>query len=94
MRIFVADDHSLFRDGIISLLEADGQEVIGQAGDGQSAVEKVCQLMPDLVLLDINMPRLNGIEALRQIKTSTRDVITILQGIKRAGALHAQLIIQ
>ncbi len=68
MRVLVADDHSLFRDGIISLLEAAGFEVVGQVGDGQAAVEAVLRLRPDLVLMDITMPRMSGLEALRIIK--------------------------
>ena len=68
MRILVADDHSLFRDGIISLLEAAGFDVVGQVGDGQAAVEAALRLRPDLVLLDITMPQLSGLEALRLIK--------------------------
>ena len=69
MRILVADDHSLFRDGLVSLLEAGGYEVIGQAGDGQEAIDKAHALNPDLVLLDINMPRKTGLQALKEIKT-------------------------
>lgn len=68
MRILVADDHALFRDGIVSLLEAAGFEVIGQVGDGQAAVEAAQRLRPDLVLLDITMPKMSGLEALRRIK--------------------------
>ena len=68
MRVLVADDHSLFRDGIISLLEAAGFEVVGQVGDGQAAVEATLRLRPDLVLMDINMPHMNGLEALHLIK--------------------------
>lgn len=68
MRVLVADDHALFRDGVISLLEAAGFEVVEQVGDGQAAVEAAKRLHPDLVLLDINMPVLGGLEALRQIK--------------------------
>lgn len=68
MRVLVADDHSLFRDGIVSLLEAAGFEVVGQVGDGRAAVEESVRLRPDLVLMDINMPIKNGLEALRQIK--------------------------
>jgi DNA-binding NarL/FixJ family response regulator len=78
MRIFVADDHSLFRDGIISLLEAGGYEVVGQAGDGKSAVEKVLLLCPDLVLLDINMPVMDGIEALKAIKTAFPGIKVVM----------------
>jgi len=69
MRIFVVDDHSLFRDGIISLLEAGGHTVVGQAGDGLAAVESLRGLAPDLVIMDIKMPVMDGIEALRQIKS-------------------------
>ena len=67
MRVLVADDHSLFRDGIVSLLEAAGFEVVGQVGDGQAAVEAALLLSPDLVLLDLAMPELSGLEALEQI---------------------------
>jgi DNA-binding NarL/FixJ family response regulator len=67
MRVLVADDHSLFRDGIVSLLEAAGFEVVGQVGDGQAAVDAALSLCPELVLLDINMPT-GGMAALRQIK--------------------------
>jgi two-component system nitrate/nitrite response regulator NarL len=67
MRVLVADDHSLFRDGIVSLLEAAGFEVVGQVGDGRAAVEAALRLSPDLVLLDLAMPELSGLEALAQI---------------------------
>ncbi len=70
MRILVADDHSLFRDGIISLLEATGFDVIGNVGNGEDAVSETLRLNPDLVLLDISMPRLTGLEALTQIKAT------------------------
>jgi len=68
LRILVADDHALLRQGIRSLLEARlGWQVVGEAVNGREAVEKAAQLKPDLVLLDITMPELNGIEATRQI---------------------------
>lgn len=71
MRVLVADDHSLFRDGMISLLEAAGFEVVGQAGNGLEAVQGVRQLHPDLVLLDLSMPQMGGLEALRLIKAES-----------------------
>jgi DNA-binding NarL/FixJ family response regulator len=68
MRVLVADDHSLFRDGLVSLLEAAGHDVVGQVGDGQAAVEAARRLDPELILLDVSMPILDGLGALRQIK--------------------------
>lgn len=67
-QVLVADDHSLFRDGITSLLEAAGYEVIEQVGDGEQAIEAVRRLKPELVLLDISMPKKSGLDALKQIK--------------------------
>ncbi len=78
MRVIVADDHSLFRDGVVSLLEAAGFEVVGQAGDGGQAVALVQQLHPDLVLLDITMPRMGGLEALRQIRDLAPGVHVVM----------------
>ena len=68
MRVVVADDHSLFRDGIISFLEAADFEVVAQVGNGAQAVAAVRSYRPDLALLDISMPEMNGLDALRQIK--------------------------
>ncbi|MFP3852682.1 MAG: response regulator transcription factor, partial [Anaerolineales bacterium] len=68
MDVLVADDHSLFRDGIVSLLEAAGHQVVGQVGNGAEAIEAAGELEPDLILMDLNMPEVSGIEALRAIK--------------------------
>lgn len=78
MRVLVADDHSLFRDGLVSLLEAAGFTVVGQAENGQVAVEKSAQLRPDLILLDIHMPVMNGLEALRQINSTMPNVKIVM----------------
>jgi two-component system NarL family response regulator len=67
MRVLIADDHALFRDGLASLLGAWGHDVVGQAADGEAAVALVEQLRPDLVLMDVRMPRLSGPEATRRI---------------------------
>ena len=77
-RVLVADDHSLFRDGIISLLEAAGFDVVGQVGDGQAAVEATLRLRPDLVLLDIAMPHMSGLEALRLIKQALPETQVVM----------------
>ena len=70
MRVLLADDHGLFRDGVASLLAAWDVEVVGQANDGLEAVEQALALHPDLILMDITMPRLGGVEATRQIKAA------------------------
>lgn len=69
IRVLLVDDHSLFRRGIASLLSTEGGfEVVGEAADGHEAVEKASALMPDVVLMDLNMPRLSGLDATRRIK--------------------------
>ena len=92
MRILVVDDHSLFRDGVISLLEAGGHFVVGQAGDGLAAVESVSLLKPDLVLMDISMPRMDGIEALRQIKAASPEVKVIMLTVSEEEANLVQAV--
>jgi DNA-binding NarL/FixJ family response regulator len=69
IRVVLADDHAIVREGVRLCLEAMGDiEVVGEAGDGHEAVRLVDQLAPDVAVLDVTMPRLNGIEALRQIR--------------------------
>ncbi len=68
VRILVTDDHEVVRRGLRALLEAQpGWEVCGEAGDGREAINKAKQLKPDIVILDISMPGLNGLDAARQI---------------------------
>jgi len=68
IRILVADDHALLRDGIRSLLSAyDDMDVIGEALDGKDAIEKAKELAPDLVIMDIAMPVMDGMQATRHI---------------------------
>ena len=64
----MADDHEIVRRGLCALLTShSGWEICGEAGDGREAVEKVIRLKPDIVILDIGMPALNGLDAARQI---------------------------
>jgi DNA-binding NarL/FixJ family response regulator len=68
LRILVADDHEIVRRGVVSLLKSQaGWEVCGEARDGREAVDKANLLRPDIVILDIGMPNLNGLEAARQM---------------------------
>jgi DNA-binding NarL/FixJ family response regulator len=79
VRIVVADDHPIFREGLIKLLEArPGFQVVGAASDGDEALRLVSELQPDLLLLDLAMPRMAGLVALRELKdmnTATRIVL-------------------
>ena len=77
MRILIADDHALFRDGLRSLLQSRGHEVIGEARNGRQAIELALQLKPDLVLMDIQMPELDGVSATRELTTQMPDVKVI-----------------
>lgn len=78
IRVLVADDHALVRDGICSLLELESDmEVVAIAEDGESAVRQVSDVLPDVVVMDIRMPGLNGIEATRQIKSQNDDVAVL-----------------
>ncbi|TAM55368.1 MAG: response regulator transcription factor [Chloroflexota bacterium] len=78
MRILLADDHALFRDGVASLLAAWGHEVVGQARDGEEAVALAEALRPDLVLMDVRMPRVSGLEAIRRIKAAQPDAHIVM----------------
>jgi DNA-binding NarL/FixJ family response regulator len=79
VRILLADDHTILRDGIRALLEDEPDMlVIGEAEDGRTAVKLACQLKPDVVLMDIAMPLLNGLEATRQIKRECPQVNVLI----------------
>jgi DNA-binding NarL/FixJ family response regulator len=75
IRILIADDHTLLRNGICALLEDEqGMAIVGEASDGREAVRLVDQLKPNVVLMDIAMPLLNGLEATRQIKREHPEI--------------------
>ena len=76
IKILIADDHALLRQGIKRVLNfEDGFEVIGEAEDGQEAVARTLMLQPDVLLLDINMPEMNGFELARMIREQDHDVL-------------------
>jgi DNA-binding NarL/FixJ family response regulator len=78
MRVLLADDHALFRDGIASLLEAWGHDVVGLASNGAQAVEMAKRLAPDLVLMDVRMPGMSGLVATGLIHDARPEVSIVM----------------
>lgn len=79
LRILIADDHALFRRGVRGLLEDQrGWTVVGEAGDGQQAVEQAKKLKPDVAILDVTMPELDGLEATRQLRQESPDTKVLI----------------
>jgi DNA-binding NarL/FixJ family response regulator/two-component sensor histidine kinase len=79
IRIVIAGDHSIFRDGLHCLLESEpGLEVIGEAQDGSEAAEVTRQMKPDILLLDLAMPRRRGLEALRDLRVGSGDGVRVI----------------
>lgn len=78
-RVFLADDHGLVRDGLIALLEATGQyEVVGHCGNGLQAVRQAAQARPDVVVLDVELPGLNGIDVCRELKRKLPNTVVLV----------------
>lgn len=92
VRILIADDHTIFRDGLRRLLESEPEfEVVGEAADGSEAVAHARRLNPDIVLLDLAMPRVPGLEALRELATEggTTKIIILTAAIEKAQIVEA-----
>jgi two-component system NarL family response regulator len=97
IRVLIADDHTLFRKGVRKMLEAEeDMEVAGEAGTGREALEKARKLMPDVVLMDITMPEMDGIEATRSLcremphagvvfVTMFEDDESVIKGLQAGG---------
>ncbi len=85
IKVIIADDHTIFRSGLNMLLSSEPDiNVIGEAEDGQSAIQLAKELNPDVILMDIGMPGLNGIEATEQIKLETPDINILVLTMHRS----------
>jgi DNA-binding NarL/FixJ family response regulator len=79
IRIFVVDDHEIFRDGLRMLIEStDDMHLVGEAESGTEVIEKLADLQPDLILMDIHMPGENGIDVTRRVKAQYPDMIVLI----------------
>lgn len=77
IKVLLADDHKIFRDGLRTLIEKEGMEVVGEAENGRKTIKLAEKLMPNLIIMDVSMPDMNGIEATRKIRTALPDIRVI-----------------
>jgi two-component system response regulator NreC len=77
-RVLLADDHQIFRQGLKGLLEKSGHRVVGEASDGHEAIKLARSLTPDIAVLDLSMPLLNGLDAAHEIRRAAPDIKVIL----------------
>ena len=96
MKVLLIDDHALVRKGLEALLQSRGVEIAGSIGTGKEGISKAKEVKPDIILLDINMPGMNGLETLEELKKEGIEVPVLmltmsreekdLEGALRAGA--------
>jgi DNA-binding NarL/FixJ family response regulator len=91
IRVLLADDHTIVRQGVRMCLEAMGDiDVVAEAEDGQTAVQLALQLRPDVAVVDLTMPRLNGVDAIRQIKRDAPEVEVVVLSVHDSEAYVVQ----
>jgi two-component system nitrate/nitrite response regulator NarL len=91
LRVVLADDHHFFREGLHGMLATDGMVVVGEARDGAGAIELAREVVPDVVVIDLKMPQVSGVEALREIRATSPDihVLVLTVSADAADALEA-----
>ncbi len=94
LRIFVVDDHAVLRDGLKLLINSQpDMEIVGEAGDGETACRQIEAMQPDVVLMDVSMPHLNGAQATERLKTLCPQVkVVVLTGY--ADAVHVRQLLK
>ena len=86
IRVFLADDHAVVREGLVALIETEeDMEVVGAAENGEEAVRRVLHFQPDVILLDLHMPRKGGLEAIVEIKEALPDARILIARPDRAS---------
>ncbi|HET9781278.1 MAG TPA: response regulator transcription factor [Candidatus Dormibacteraeota bacterium] len=91
IRVLVADDHRLFRAGLARMLSADPRfEVVGEAKDGAEAIDMALERKPDVVLMDLQMPRVTGVDAVKRLKTDAPEVRSVVVSAYAEGSMIAE----
>lgn len=93
IRVLIADDHKLFREGLKSLLDREeGIEVVGETGDGRTSVQRARDLSPDVIIMDIGMPDLNGIEATRRVLEVVPEVKVVALSMHTGSRMVTEML--
>lgn len=93
LRIFLADDHAVVREGLKLLLETHPElEVVGEAGDDQSAIEEIAKCQPDIAIVDLSMPRKSGLELTNELRHNGHDIKILILTMHENPALATDLL--